>query len=68
MDIIQQALQLVKSYHPEVTQVHFDEDLAWVYSDDQGNAPEFVEVLIGHDLLEAAQDAADTCTTYHLVV
>ncbi|CAB3754420.1 hypothetical protein [Paraburkholderia humisilvae] len=54
------AFKHVKAIHPQVTQVAFDEDLCWIYSDSSGNAPAFSgDIDVG--LLEDAADALEIC-------
>lgn len=53
---IRRALDHVRQYHPEVTQVVFLRDGRWLYMDDDGECPQFVkEVDVA--ILEEAADA-----------
>ena len=55
---VKKAFEHVKSIYPAVTQVAFDEDQRWLYSDASGDAPDF-EGKVNVDLLELAADALD---------
>lgn len=66
MSKIQEALRHVHAHFPQVTQVKYDGDFRWLYSDGKGNAPSFEGVDIDTGLLEDATDEVPRAGVYHL--
>jgi hypothetical protein len=61
------ALDHVRQYHPEVTQVFFGVDQRWVYCSDAFEAPEFND-SIDVSLLEAAADSVPMLPAAYSIV
>lgn len=57
-DKIEQALEFVRVYFPEVTTVYYDASGCWAFMDENGIAIDFGDCPIDYDLLEQSVDQA----------
>lgn len=60
---VEKALKHIATIHPEVTQVVYDQDLRWFYSDSAGRGPTF----IGEEDIGLLEDAADEAYVRDLI-
>lgn len=64
---VKAALDYVRTFFPQITEVEYDESGNWTYKDDNGNAPAFPLELDESVLNEASNALAYTPATFHLL-